>query len=171
MNGEERRKAIMEELARAAQPVSGTLLASRLHVSRQVIVQDIALLRAENKNIISTNKGYMLYKSEENRLRARRTVKVSHDTDQVLEEFYTVVDLGGLVLNVFIEHELYGQLEADLCISSRADAEDFAERMASCKDKPLKFLTDEVHYHTLEAKNEEVLDRIVRKLDEKGFLV
>ena len=59
MEGDERRKKIIEILHGRKMPVSGTELAAELGVSRQVIVQDIALLRATDKNILSTNKGYI----------------------------------------------------------------------------------------------------------------
>lgn len=55
MEGEKRREQLIALLKQADIPVSGTDLAKRLGVSRQVIVQDIALLRAVNKNILSTN--------------------------------------------------------------------------------------------------------------------
>lgn len=170
MHGDERRKRIIEILTNTTKPISGTALAEIFHISRQVIVQDIALLRAENKNIISTNKGYLLYQTKEHKSLCRRTVCVSHNKDQVLEEFYTIVDLGGTVLNVFVEHELYGQIEASLYVNSRADAYEFTQNMKSSKDKPLNILTDGVHYHTIEAKTEKILDRIEEELKEAGFL-
>ena len=171
MTGEERRKEIINVLSSAPKPISGTDLACMFQVSRQVIVQDIALLRAENKNIIYTNRGYMLYHSTQNRNLHRRIFQVSHTGEQILEEFYAIVDLGGTILNVSVEHELYGLMEASLFISNRADAQDFVKKMDSCKDQPLSTLTGNTHYHTVEAKRKETLDAIEASLKEKGFLI
>ena len=171
MTGEERRKEIMDILSSALKPVSGASLAYMFQVSRQIIVQDIALLLAENKNIISTNRGYMLYQSTQNQNIHRRIFEISHTKEQILEEFYLIVDSGGTILNVSVDHELYGLIEASLFISNRADAQDFVKKMASCKDKPLNSLTGNIHYHTIEARNEEILDTIEALLKEKGFLI
>lgn len=65
MEGKERREKILEMLETAEEPISGGELAKKLSVSRQVIVQDIALLRAVNKNILSTARGYLLYQQKE----------------------------------------------------------------------------------------------------------
>ena len=53
MDGNKRRQAIIDILKNSLQPVSGTYLAKTLQVSRQVIVQDIALLRAGDYDIYS----------------------------------------------------------------------------------------------------------------------
>lgn len=98
--------------------MSGTELAKELGVSRQVIVQDIALLRAVNKNILSTNKGYVLYDPSEETQKARRTIAVSHSDEQTQDELYTIVDFGGKVLDVVIEHDIYGQITVDLILKA-----------------------------------------------------
>lgn len=169
MDAEQRRERLMELLRREAQPVSGMKLAERLGVSRQVIVQDIALLRAVNKNILSTNKGYLLFHEEAGK-GERRTVKVKHDDDRILEELYTIVDNGGRVLDVVVEHAVYGQITVDLIINSRRDADGFMEQIRRGGTKPLKELTQGVHYHTIEAQTRESLELIEKRLAEKGFL-
>ena len=100
MDAEERRGQIITLLKDSSKPISGTELAKRLSVSRQVIVQDIALLRAGNKNILSTNKGYLLYDDHAPEKTYRRTVRVRHTNDQILDELYTIVDYGGRVRDV-----------------------------------------------------------------------
>ena len=151
--------------------MSGTALAKAFGVSRQVIVQDIALMRAENHRIISTNKGY-LYRSEElENTQPKRVFRVKHGKDQVYDEFLAVIELGGKILDVAVEHELYGQIRVDLLIETVQDARDFCDRLAVCKDNPLKVLTDDHHYHTVAAPSEKLLDLIQRELQEKGFLV
>jgi len=170
MNGTERRSAIAGILSRE-RPVSGAELARQLGVSRQVIVQDIALMRAEDKNILSTNKGYLLYSPNGLSGCCRRVFYVRHTTEQVLDELCTIVELGGRVLDVSVEHELYGQLRADLIINNRDDAEEFVCRLAACRGNPLKLLTGDRHYHTVVAGSERLLDLIEAELDRKGYLI
>lgn len=165
----ERREQIIKILEQSGVPVSGTELAKRLSVSRQVIVQDIALLRAVNKNILSTNKGYILYHTSVP-ARARRSVRVKHHADQTREELYCVVDLGGKMLDVVVEHEIYGQIMVDLIISNRRDADEFVNKVEHYKTRPLNALTDGVHYHTIEADSEEILDEIENALKDKRIL-
>lgn len=170
MTGEERRIKLLGLLKEQGSPLSGTALAKQFHVSRQVIVQDIALMRAESYNIVSTNKGYLFRTSETGDHQPKRVFFVRHNTDQVLEEFMTVIDLGGRILDVAVEHELYGQIRVDLLIESAQDAHDFVDRLFRCKDNPLKVLTDDCHYHTIAAPSEKLLDLIEQEFREKGFL-
>ena len=158
MDGDKRRQQIMEILNQETSPVSGAELAKRAGVSRQVVVQDIALLRAENKEIMSTNKGYVLYKPQQGAEKARvRVFRVNHDTEHMLDELQTIVDYGGRILDVSIEHALYGQISVDLIINNR--------------DEPLKALTGGCHYHTVAADSEKNLDMIEMELQRKGYLV
>ena len=170
MTGEARRKQIRQMLLEAQQPLTGTALAGALHVSRQVIVQDIALMRAEQLPILSTNKGYLLGPDAACAAQPKRVFFVRHRTEQVMEEFMTVIDLGGRILDVAVEHELYGQIRVDLLIESAQDAENFLERLNACRDNPLKVLTDDCHFHTVSAPSEKLLDLIEKDLREKGFL-
>ena len=110
MEGVERREKLIAILKnRKEEPISGTELAKQLGVSRQVIVQDIALLRAVNKNILSTTKGYLLYYQEARKV--NRCFMVKHSTDQIEEELCIIVDHGGKVLDVIVMHDIYGELE------------------------------------------------------------
>ena len=151
--------------------MSGATLAKHFCVSRQVIVQDIALIRAENHRILSTNKGYLYRTEEQDNTQPKRVFYVKHTTDEVLDEFMTVIELGGKVLDVAVEHELYGQIRVDLLIETQQDARDFVDRLSACKDNPLKVLTDDCHYHTVAAPSEKLLDLIQKELKEKGFLL
>lgn len=168
MNSEDRRLKIIDILAATDKPLSGTSLADLCKVSRQVIVQDIAILRAENKNIISTNKGYMLYRSDSNKY--REYLLVNHDKELILEEFFTIVDHGGTILNVAVDHDLYGRIEADLYISNRMDAKAFAEKMKQSKDQPLSFITDQNHFHLIETPSKEHMDNIRKELKKLKIL-
>lgn len=170
MTGEERREQILQILLHAQSPLPGTELARRLSVSRQIIVQDIALLRAVNKNILSTNKGYILFQEQEARKNVQRAIHVSHSEKEIKDELYTIVDMGGHVLDVIVEHEIYGQITCDLIIYSRQDVDMFVEQCRERNARGLSSLTFGVHYHTVEAKNQETLDRIEKALEEKGYL-
>ena len=170
MTGEERRAKIRTRLQESDTPLSGTALAKLFHVSRQIIVQDIALMRAENHQILSTNKGYLLRPDALQASQPTRVFFVRHTTEQVREEFMTVIDLGGRILDVSVEHELYGPIRADLLIENAQDAQDFVDRLTSCRDNPLKVLTDDCHYHTVTAPSEKLLDLIEAELRNRGFL-
>ena len=170
MTGSQRREKMVQLLKTSDSPLSGTALAKQLQVSRQVIVQDIALMRAENHAIVSTNKGYLYRSAAAENTWPKRVFFVRHSTEQVLEEFLTVIELGGQILDVSVEHELYGPIRADLLIENRADAEDFVRRLAACRDNPLKVLTDDCHFHTVTAPSEKLLDLMEAELRAKGYL-
>ncbi|MDO4262451.1 MAG: transcription repressor NadR [Eubacteriales bacterium] len=169
-DGEKRRERIVKLLEESETPVSGTRLAAKLGVSRQIIVQDVALLRAENRHILSTYQGYVLETAVAER-GAVRVFRVSHDTKDTLDELQTIVDYGGRVLDVFVEHPLYGQIRADLIIGSRLEAAQFVEQMEASLAQPLKLLTDGHHYHTVTAPSERHLDLIGQELERKGYLL
>ncbi|MDD6810767.1 MAG: transcription repressor NadR [Lachnospiraceae bacterium] len=171
MEGDTRRKKIMEILQQKSQPVSGTELAGMMGVSRQIIVQDIALLRTSYKNILSTNKGYLLYESVSRPQYCRRSFKVKHGNEEIRQELNLIVDAGARVLDVVVEHNIYGQIMVDLIINNRTDVDAFVRQVEENKTKPLNELTDGVHFHTIEAEREEILDEVEKRLKEAGFLL
>ena len=170
MHGSERREQIIRQIQESKAPVSGTKLASLYNVSRQVIVQDIALLRATNKNILSTNKGYFLYNPGKGPQKPKRSFCVQHTTEQMQDELYTIVDYGGKVLDAVVEHDIYGQITVDLMLCNRMDVDEFMERIRKSKSQPLNVLTGGKHWHTVEADTEPMLQVIGEKLREKGYL-
>lgn len=167
MKGTERRKKIIQHISSSGRPVSGTDLATEYGVSRQVIVQDIALLRATGCQIISTNRGYLLVEKE----LPRKVFKVTHTEEQMDDELKTIVDLGGTVVNVFVWHRVYGKVTGDLDINSRRKIKAFIESLGESKSEPLMNITSGYHYHTVEAPDQETLDLIEKALDEKGYLL
>ena len=166
MKGEERRKQLLNILSSSNNPVSGGTLAKELNVSRQIIVQDISLLRANGATIFSTNKGYLLQEEK----KYSRVFKVYHSDDQVEEELSTIVDSGGQIRDVFVYHKVYGILKADMGIKSRRDIRSYMEEISSGKSSLLKNVTSGYHYHTIDAESEEILDAIQAELQQKGFL-
>ncbi len=169
IDGINRRQAILTYLENKTTPVNGTELSKHFNVSRQVIVQDIALLRAEQSNIISTNKGYLLFNPQE-RSGYKAVIMVRHSAQDTLEEMRSIVDFGGSMLDLFIEHDLYGIIRVDLVINTMQDAEDFCEKLRNSTSRPLKDLTEECHYHTIMAPSEKAMEMIKKDLKEKGFL-
>lgn len=168
MTGEQRREDIIERMRKEGRPLSGKELAQIYQVSRQVIVQDIALLRAAGEDILSTNRGYLLESMPPVR---HRVLKVNHTEEQLEDELCTVVDLGGCVENVSVNHKVYGELEAGLHIRSRRDVRTFLEDIRKGKSSPLMNLTCQEHCHRIEADKEETLDEIEEALRQKGYLV
>lgn len=167
MTGLDRREKIIEKIKKSREPVSGKELASFYHVSRQVIVQDIALIRAAGHDIISTNRGYILNAPQT----VNRIFKVQHTDEQMEEELCSIVDLGGCVENVVVNHRVYGRMEAVLKIDSRRRAAEFLEDIRSGASSPLKNITSNYHYHNVSADSEFTLDMIEEMLKKKGILV
>lgn len=168
MEGDLRRKKIIELLSSADKPISGDKLASALGVSRQVVVQDMALLRANGVNIYSTNRGYLIEKSNDEM--CARVFKVAHLDEQTDDEMNTIVDLGGNIIDVFVYHRVYGVIRGDLNVKSRLDVRNYMEKIRSGKSSLLKNVTSGYHYHTVMAESEQVLDMIHKELLDKGYL-
>ncbi len=168
MNGAERRTRILELLRNSREPVSGTALAKELGVSRQVIVQDMALLRTgQGAEVLSTYRGYLLLEQEQP---CRRVFKVRHSREETGKELELIVDEGGRVEDVFVYHRVYGVVRGQLNITSRSDIQEFLKRLADSSSTPLMQITDDFHYHTVAASDGAVLDRIHRSLEANGFL-
>jgi hypothetical protein len=170
VEGDIRREKLMAVLKNSSVPVSGSALSKALGVSRQVIVQDIALLRAGNEEIFATPKGYILY-TQGTQKKYRRSFMVSHTKEQIVEELSLIIDNGGKVLNVIVPHDVYGHIQAELIIETPQDVQAFYERMCSSKAGPLLQLSDGAHIHTVEAASERILDNIERDLSAHGYLV
>ena len=166
MKAGERREKLKKILAQSAVPVSGSALAKMLSVSRQVIVTDIAILRAEGFEIISTSQGYMTPEIKQ----CKRIFKVHHTREECESELNLFVDCGAVVKDVFVSHRAYGVLRGELDIRSRLDVQAFLESIRSGKSTLLSSTTEGYHYHTLLAPSESVLDTIENRLWEMGFL-
>lgn len=166
MNGNERRNEIINILRGADRPVSGSFLAKRLGVSRQAVVQDMALLRAQGWHIVSEARGYVMVHEQA----AKRVFKVKHTPRQAEDEMNMIVDCGGKIIDVFVYHRVYGVIRAPLNVSSRLDVKKYMEDISSGKSSPLADVTSGYHYHTVSARSEEELDIIQNELEKMGFL-
>ncbi|MGI5894392.1 MAG: transcription repressor NadR [Candidatus Merdivicinus sp.] len=171
MDASQRREKILEILRQSGQPVSATVIASSVHVSRQIVVGDIALLRAAGTEIQATPRGYLLQERDDAIAGFQMyTIACRHDEQGLAEELYTVVDNGGGLVDVTVEHPVYGQICGKLHIFSRYDANLFIEKLAKNHATPLCNLTGNVHLHTLACRTEEDYHRILAELDKKGIL-
>lgn len=169
MTSEERRQDILGLFREKEEAITGSELALRFHVTRQIIVKDIGLMKAEGIPVISTARGYFLQKKAE--LWKRRTITVSHDEKSMEDELRIIVDLGGKALNTHVDHPVYGQLGEELNIKSRKDIQLFLKKISDTGCAPLLHLTKGIHMHTIEAEDEKSLDEICEALQEAGYLI
>lgn len=168
-SGEERRRGIVNVLRKAGSPVVGSDLAKRLDVSRQVIVQDIALLRARGHKILATPRGYLLLNDAP---QASTSVACHHSTYEEMEdELSTIVGQGGTVIDVMVEHPLYGEIRGSLMLRTHDDVLNFMSRMKESGAEPLSRLTKGVHLHTLGAPDEATLQKVTEALRRRGYLL
>ena len=166
MHAEERRQTILNLLRQSARPVSAGALAERFSVSRQIIVGDVALLRAAGAEISATPRGYLIQKAPAG---LTRPVACRHDAAGMEAELNAMVDNGCTVLDVIVEHPVYGQLTGLLQLSSRYDEQQF---LARCSDaRPLSDLTEGIHLHTLSCPDEAAWQRVLASLRQLNILV
>lgn len=170
MDTKERRKALLEKLKTADQPMTGTELARELGVSRQIIVGDIAILRAAGEAVYATPQGYVLPAGEKTGA-LTATLACRHDRDGLAKELTIMIDNGGKVLDVVVEHPVYGEIRANLMLSSRRDIADFLHNLSGSGAEPLSIVTGGVHLHTLEVPDREALRQIEKELRQEGILV
>jgi len=167
----ERRDKILNDLRKNHRPIKGTELAEMYNVTRQVIVQDIALLRARGENILATPQGYLIPKIDTERRIEKKIVCKHKLYSEIEDELRTIVDLGGKAIDVIVEHPIYGEIRGSLEIDSRLDVEEFMSHLKNTSAEPLSSLTEGVHIHTIEVRDEESFRRIKAVLKEKGYLV
>ena len=168
MRSEERRKAILEELRKSPAELSASTLAAKFDVSRQIIVGDVALLRSAGETITATPRGYLLGRE---RGGLTRQIAVRHFSDALEAELNAFVDQGCTVLDVIVEHPLYGQLTGALQISNRYEVQQFLQRCEMAEAHPLSRLTDGIHLHTLSCPDEDAYERVNAALRALGILL
>lgn len=165
---EKRKQVIMEQLNRAEKPMSASYFAELLGVTRQVIVGDIALLRATGAKIIATPRGYLMETQPDDRY----IVACRHDEEHMREELYTIVDCGCGLLDVIVEHPLYGQITCNLHIFSRHDADMFLQKMKDTQSRPLSLISnDDIHLHTLQCPSIDHFRQAEMALKARGFYI
>lgn len=170
MDGKTRRQLLLDIL-KAGEPVTGTSLARQLKVSRQAIVGDIAILRAAGVEIYATPQGYMLPVAVKP---GTITAKIAcrHGMDDTLaKELEIIVDNGGKVIDVVVDHAVYGELRGNLMLASRRDIAEFLRKLKDSGSSPLSLVTDGVHLHTIEVPSKEALTAIETELRAAGILL
>ena len=167
MKAEQRRKEIVNIMMSEQKAISGGQLSEKLGVSRQIIVQDIAALKADGYEILSTHNGYVMQTTP----LYERVFKVFHTKEQTEDELTTIIDFGGTVADVFVWHKVYGKMTAPLNISSRHHIVQFLEGVRTGKSSELMNVTGGYHYHTVRAETEEILDKIEKTLNSMNYIV
>ncbi len=168
MNIDKRREKILDLLNTRPEPISGNELAKIFGVTRQVIVKDIAILRASGQDIIATAQGYLMKKPPQ---LCTKQIAVCHHEESTREELLTFVQCGCKVVDVIVEHPLYGELQGLLMLSNSQDVENFLKAVKEHEASLLSQLTNGVHIHTVEAINYDCIKNAEKLLKEKGFLL
>ncbi|WP_290587670.1 transcription repressor NadR [Alicyclobacillus sp.] len=165
----ERQQVLLDALRASREPIPGSQLAALCGVTRQVVVHDIALLRAAGEPILSTPRGYWLRPGETER--RSFVLSVCHPPELTERELCTLVDHGVHVVDVVVEHPVYGELRGALHLSSRRDVAQFLQRVANTKASLLSSLTEGFHLHTVECRSERQLQDAVAALRASGIQV
>jgi len=167
LKAQERRKQLTAILSTSKEPVSGSCLGEKLNCSRQIIVSDIAMLKASGLDILATNRGYIINKSP----LSERVFKVRHTSEQTEDELTLIVKHGGIVADVYVWHKVYGKIKAELNLFSISGIKKYTGEIKSGKSTELMHITSGYHYHTVRADSEEVLDKIEEELKKDGYIV
>lgn len=168
MNSIERREKIISLLINNIKAIKGIELAKMFGVTRQIIVRDIAILRAHGNEIIATPEGYLISRKSE---RIRNVIAVKHNHSRLNEELSIIIKYGGIVEDIIVEHSLYGEIKAMIMVSNLNELEKFIAKYEKSNSKLLSVLTDGVHLHTITTATEEDMDCIINVLRKKEFLV
>ncbi len=171
MNSGERREKILKLLNKTVKPIKGTVLAEKMGVSRQIIVQDIAILRAKGHDIFATPQGYFIPQIASDNKMVKKIVCKHTGYEEIEDELKTIVDMGGKVLDVIVEHPIYGEIKSSLMVCSRLDVAQFMNSLKETGAEPLSALTEGVHIHSIEVEDEKIFKKIEKALKRKNYLI
>jgi len=164
----QRRDNIIELLLKSNEPLKGGVIAKRYSVTRQVIVKDIAILRAKGERIIATPDGYMINKNEH---KVKSIIAVTHTEEEIFDEMSIIIKYGGTIEDVIVEHPLYGEITGMLMIKNNNELNKFIQKYKQQEARLLSVLTNGVHLHTISAENQEDINLIILELRECNFIV
>ena len=167
MNTQERRNAILNTIIKSEKPISATTLAKKFGVSRQIVVGDVAILRASQEPILATPRGYIYDAIKDN---DTYIVACNHTQEDTFDELKTIVEAGGYVEDVIIQHAIYGELSGKLHIATMDDVQEFIDLCKNKQAKNLSDLSEGVHFHTIKVPNDKVYESILEKLTQKNYL-
>lgn len=171
METKNRREEILNILNKTESAIKGTDLAQMFEVSRQVVVQDIAILRAQGTDIMATAQGYIIPKATQKQ-NIRKTIASNHKGyDEMEDELRLIIDLGGKIIDVIVDHPLYGEIRSPIDIGSRHELAQFMKNIKDTQAEPLSSLTGGLHLHTIEVKDEGVFELIKEALSKKKYLI
>lgn len=168
MNSIERRDCIIKLLLESKEPLKGSTIAKKYSVTRQVIVRDIAILRAKGKNIIATPDGYII---NANQNKTKAIIAVTHTEENMFDELSIVIKYGGTIEDVIVEHPLYGEIKGMLMIKNYNELNKFIQRYKEQRAKLLSALTNGVHLHTIAAESQDDINLIISELKKHSFIV
>jgi transcriptional regulator of NAD metabolism len=163
----ERRAELMRILRETGEPVRGSELSATLRVSRQAIVNDIALLRATGEPIVAGPQGYRMAEGSRG---VTDVIRVYHEPTRGREELEILLDRGVSVLDVGVEHSIFGEIRARILVESRADIDRHTETITRAGEAPLSVITRGFHSHTVRAPSRDALNAAKRELRERGIL-
>jgi len=166
-----RRAEILEDLRNTGDSISGVKLAEQYDVSRQIIVRDISILKADGHPIVSTSRGYVRRPAVRRGKPFKRTIACQHNFEQMEEELKIILDNGAMIDDVSIDHPVYGEINGELMIATNEDLTLFLTRMDKEKSRMLANLTDNVHLHVISADTKKILDNAIRDLIEHGYII
>ena len=96
---------------------------------------------------------------------------LSRQISNMERELNAIVDQGWTVLDVVVEHPVYGQITGRLDLSSRYEVSEFIRRVNQSRSHPLSDLTDGIHLHTVSCPDEGAWRRVLAALEREGFLL
>jgi len=169
MKASERREELLKLLNSSAKPLAGGVLAKELKVSRQIVVGDIALLRAGGEDIISTNDGYLINRSGGDLNLV--TVRLKHRTEDMFDVLCTIIDEGATVQSLYIDHSIYGRVSIPFKVLNRAEARSVSEALMESGEKAIGDITGFKQYYEISAANQLILLRVQKSLNDKGYLI
>ncbi|KRM71692.1 transcription repressor NadR [Lacticaseibacillus brantae] len=166
ISNSERQAQIKTQLTASERPISASAFAKKFGVSRQSIVGDVALLRAQGEDIVATPRGYEYQQTLQN----TAVLAVQHTPEQMGTELLLLVDAGVQVLNVIVDHPVYGELRGELMLKSANDVQHFIRKVTTSQAHLLSELTQGVHLHTIAFDDVQQLTHVRDQLKAAGFL-
>ncbi|RKQ29659.1 transcription repressor NadR [Oceanobacillus halophilus] len=171
ISSSERQYLIIKQLKATNSPITGSEFAKKTNVSRQVIVQDVSLLKAKGEPIVATSQGYIYLTQDTNEDLHQIVIVCRHKPEDTKEELYLIVDHGVTIKDVIVEHQVYGDLTASIRVNNRKEVDQFVERIENTSAAYLSTLTDGIHLHTIEADSKEKLEAACKDLEKAGILL
>lgn len=172
MTNQTRQRQLIKQLQEATTPITATQLAAQYGVTRQVIVSDIAILRAGGQDILATTRGYLLNQNvTQNSTRYYAKLAFKHTADEMEQEMRTIISYGGHIESLEVEHPVYGNITVNFTIRSLAELEEFLVQFRAQETEPLSSLTNGIHLHLLSCETKAHFDKMVLALEKLNFLL